>query len=138
MIREVSEKDIKRINELGLLVTPNFLTTYNVLDYFNNSNYIMLTDDEVNSFLLVYKNIDTFELEMIVVGENYRNKGLATNLFNHFLKKYVTIGDVIFLEVSVLNKNAINFYKKNNFEIINTRKKYYDGVDAYVMKKVIE
>ena len=138
MIREVREKDIKRINELGLLVTPNFLTTYKIKDYINNDKFILLTDEGVNSFLLLFKNIDSFELEIIVVDEKYRKIGLATKLFNYFLEKYVTIGDVIFLEVSIQNEKAINFYKKNSFEIINTRKKYYNGIDAYVMKKVIE
>ena len=30
--------------------------------------------------------------------------------------------------------NKIKMYKKNNFEVINIRKKYYENDDAYVMQ----
>lgn len=137
MIRKALEKDINKINKLGLDINPNFLTTYNLKDYINNDNYIVLVDDFVDSFLIVSKNVDSFELEMIVVDENYRKLGYGSNLIDYFLRNYVKIGDAIFLEVATTNIAAINFYQKYYFEIINTRKNYYNGTDAYVMKKVI-
>ena len=42
------------------------------------------------------------------------------------------------LEVNTENIAAINLYKKFNFEIINTRKKYYEGKDAYIMERRIK
>ncbi len=137
MIRKALEKDIKRINELGLSYNPSFSKTYNLKDYLNNDNYIILVDENVNSFLIIYKNIDCFELEYIVVDQNNRKKGLASNLLNYFLKKYGTIKTASFLEVSVLNEIAISFYKKYGFEIVGKREKYYNGIDAYIMKKAI-
>lgn len=139
MIRKALKKDIDRINELGLLVSPNFLQTYKINEYLDNDKYIVLVNEEeiVNAFLLIYTNVDSFELEMIVVDPKRRKKGIASSLLKHFLDNYGTIRKVIFLEVSINNDEAIRLYKKNNFEIISTRPKYYNGIDAYVMKKEI-
>jgi ribosomal protein S18 acetylase RimI-like enzyme len=39
------------------------------------------------------------------------------------------------LQVSVSNLAAINFYKKNNFVLVETISQYYpDGGDAYLMR----
>lgn len=140
MIRKAQINDIDLINELGIQVNSNFLNTYNILKYLNDSNYIILVNKEckINAFMILYKNIDYYELELIVVDKDFRNKKIATKLFNYFETNYLKTGDIILLEVAINNENAIKLYKKFNFETINIRKKYYDGIDAYVMKKVIE
>ena len=88
-------------------------------------------------FLIVYKNIDYYELEIIVIAKQERNKGIGTNLLKYFENVYCKTNDVILLEVSCENENAIKLYKKFNYKTINIRKKYYNGIDAYIMKKVI-
>ena len=139
MIRFGTINDINDINRLGIIFENNFLKTYNIKDYLDNSNYIILIneDDIINGLLIVYKNIDYFELEAIVVDPEYRNKGIGNNLINYFIDKYITKEDII-LEVAVNNEKAINLYKKNGFEVINIRKKYYKDIDAYVMKRVVK
>ena len=139
MIRIGTIEDIEDINRLGIIFESNFLKTYNVKEYLNNPNYIILlnVDDIVNGLLIVYKNIDYYELEAIVVDPEYRNKGIGNNLMNYFINNYVTNEDII-LEVAVNNEKAINLYKKNGFEIINIRKKYYKDCDAFVMKRVVK
>lgn len=139
MIRKAVINDIEHINKLGIIFNENFLATYNVKDYLENENYIIVVneDEYVNAFIIMYKNIDYFELEAIVVDPSAREKGIATNLLNFFIREYSRNEDIILLEVAVNNTAAISLYKKFNFEIINTRKKYYKNVDAYVMKKVI-
>ena len=87
--------------------------------------------------MIVYKNIDYYELETIVVNPQYRNKKIATKLLEYFINYCTKKEDIILLEVAVNNDNAIRLYEKFNFEIINNRRKYYGNVDAYVMKKVI-
>lgn len=139
MIRKAVINDIEHINKLGIIFNENFLATYNVKDYLENENYIVVVneDEYVNAFIIMYKNIDYFELEAIVVDPSARERGIATNLLNFFIREYSENEDIILLEVAVNNTAAISLYKKFNFEIINTRKKYYKNVDAYVMKKVI-
>lgn len=82
-----------------------------------------------------------YEILLIYVRNNFRNKGLGTKLIkkleenNNCLKK-------IYLEVSVNNIQGISFYKKMNFKKIYTRKNYFlvksKRVDAFVMSKNIK
>lgn len=139
MIRFANKTDVESINKLGLLVNDNFIKTYRIDDYLDNSNYIILIneDDIVNGILIAYKNIDYYELEVIVVDSNYRNKGIAKKMLSKLLNDYVKDNEIL-LEVAVTNNAAINLYLNSGFEVINTRKKYYNGIDAYVMKRVVK
>ena len=138
MIRVGKLEDLEKINMLGMNLIPNFITTYNTKEYLTNDKYIILVnvDNNINAFLIVLKNIDTYELEVIYVAEKNRKKGIATKLLNYFEDNYLNKNDVVLLEVAVNNEKAINLYKKFDFNIINTRPKYYKDNDAYIMKKV--
>lgn len=141
MITEAKKEDIIFIKELGLEDFENFDKTYNIEEYIKNDNYVILVhkdSNKINGFMIVYKNIDYYELEMIIVSSNCRREGIGTQLLNYFIKVYCQKDSSILLEVSVENNRAINLYKKFNFKTINIRKKYYGNIDAYVMKKVIK
>ena len=141
MIRECLEKDIKDINRLGFLLYENFTNIYHIKEYLENKKYIILVSEnknQINGFLLVYQNIDYYELLIIIVDNNWQGQGIATNLLEFFEKNYLKNGDSILLEVAINNEKAINLYKKFAYKVISTRKKYYNNIDAYVMKKVIE
>lgn len=141
MISKASLEDKENIVKLGKTFIDNFPNTYNIEEYLNNNNYIILINKEnklLKGFLIIYKNIDCYELELIIVDKEYRKQGVATSLLEHFFNTYCTSNDIVFLEVSCENETAINLYTKFNFITINKRKKYYGNIDAYVMKKVIE
>ena len=141
MIRNARIEDLKAINDLGNLVSNTFSKSYNVASYLENNKYIILVyleENIVKGFILVYKNIDYYELEMIVVDINSRSRGIGTKLLKYFEDNYLQKDDVIFLEVAVNNENALKLYQKFGYEIINIRKKYYQGIDANIMKKVIK
>ena len=77
------------------------------------------------------------ELEILnfVVDENFQRTGIGTLLFNELLNRYPNTKSVV-LEVREQNEKGINFYKKNNFNVISKRKHYYkNGDDALVMMK---
>lgn len=79
------------------------------------------------------------ELEILnfVVDENFQRTGIGTLLFNELLNRYPDTKSVV-LEVREQNEKGINFYKKNNFNVISKRKHYYkNGDDALVMMKEI-
>lgn len=140
MIRLAVKNDIDKINNLGLQVTDNFNITYNIDNYLNDSNYIILVNDDsiINGMLIVYKNIDYFEILMYVVDKSFRNKGIGTSILNYFFANFCKKDDIILLEVSEINSEAIKIYEKFNFKTINVRKNYYHNSDALIMKKVIE
>lgn len=139
MIVKVSKNDVPNINKLGKLIYENFEKTYIIENYLLNDNYNILAskNEEIEGFVIFYKNIDYYELQLIVIKEDKRNKGIASSLIDFFIKKYCKTGDEILLEVSKENKLALKLYEKFGFTTISIRKKYYGNVDAYVMKKVI-
>jgi len=141
MIRNALKEDLEKINELGLQFHSNFKHTYNIESYLRNENYVILVNENsyhnITAFMIVYKNIDYYELEAIIVERSSRKMGIANNLMNYFFNNITKENDTLLLEVAVDNHAAINLYKKFNFKIINIRKKYYNNIDAYVMKKVI-
>ena len=79
------------------------------------------------------------ELEILnfVVDGNFQRTGIGTLLFNELLNRYPDAKTVV-LEVREQNEKGINFYKKNNFNVISKRKHYYkNGDDALAMMKEI-
>lgn len=79
------------------------------------------------------------ELEILnfVVDGLHQRRGIGTLLFNELLNRYPDAKSVV-LEVREQNEKGINFYKKNNFNVISKRKHYYkNGDDALVMMKEI-
>ena len=91
-----------------------------------------------NGFIVWRTVADESEIITIGVHPAARGAGIATamlGLMEHEIKK----ADVknIFLEVSAENAPAIALYKKCGFIQNGRRPKYYDGVDAVLMKKGI-
>ena len=75
---------------------------------------------------------------------SYRRLGIGTLMVEHvldYVKTKDTNFDNIFLHVQVNNQDAIEFYKKFGFEIVETRKNYYKRIeppDAYVLSKSLK
>ena len=139
MIRVSNNKDLEFSNSLGCLFNKNFVKVYDIKKYIENNNYIILVNEDknINGLLIAYNNVDYLEIEGIAVAENMRNKGIANSLLNFLINNYANNKKEILLEVAVDNVYAIKLYEKNNFKIINVRKKYYNGKDAYVMRRVV-
>ena len=93
-------------------------------------NYVYLENNEpigLISYSLIY---DRIELEYIWTSFEHRKKGIASKLMDKMLEENI---NNITLEVRTTNEGAINLYKKYNFKVVSTRKKYYGNEDAYLM-----
>lgn len=66
------------------------------------------------------RKIESAEMENILVLKKYRNKGIGRKLIEAFInwsrKKKLKR---IYVSVYCKNKNAISFYKKNNFKMLD-------------------
>ena len=80
----------------------------------------------VYSKVIVYKQDN--DIKGILVLEEYRKKGIGTELL-----KYFNNNQNISLEVRKSNIVAIEFYKKNGFRVVAKREKYYNDEDALLM-----
>ena len=89
-----------------------------------------------NGFIVYRVVCDEAEIITIGVNPDARRTGIANAMLG------IVFGDLkkrgvkhIFLEVAVDNKPAIALYEQNGFVRVGVRPKYYDGVDAIMMKK---
>jgi len=115
----------------------------NQFDKSTNLSYGFFYNDLMVSFIFgdlinIEKNAE-YEIHLIYVVKNFRNKGLGPKLIKkieencHYLRK-------IYLEVSEINLKGISFYQKMGFKKIYTRKSYYSyqnkKADAFLMAKL--
>lgn len=139
MIRKINKQDIDVVNELGKKYDDKFSNHYNLIDYIDDpvyENYVFEDSNIIKGFILATRMYETVEILLVYVDEPYRKFGIATALINN-LSTLSGVTNVL-LEVSKENLPAYYLYKKLGFDEVSIRKGYYSGVDAYVMKKVIE
>ena len=130
MIRDFNFKDLKEVN--NLLKEFNYAVDKNSLN--NEFLKIILYENNGIKGVLVYNLIyDRIEIDYIIVHKNYRNKGIATSLLN-YIEKDNSIKNIT-LEVRESNTIAINFYLKNGFKKVSTRKNYYKEENGILMMK---
>ena len=110
-------------------------------DFENRSNYVICyTNDDESMGYLAFLDLGT-ECEILRIGirKRFRNQGNGKALLE-FLFDYCIDNkkEKIFLEVSSLNRIAINLYKQEGFNLINTRRNYYgQGDDALNYVKLL-
>jgi ribosomal-protein-alanine N-acetyltransferase len=132
MIRAINSEDKKIIIEI---IKNEFSTNYTTDSPFTHW-LIYEIDNQIIGFINYDIMYDTSEIEYIYVDKKYRNNKIGYYL----LKKAIEEIDFhnikkITLEVKTTNKVAIQFYKKNGFEQVAIRKKYYGNIDAILMMK---
>lgn len=91
-----------------------------------------------NSFIVWRQVLDEAEIITVGVHPQARSGGIGTALLtimeNEVRKKN---GKKIFLEVAENNLPARSLYEKNGYVKVGLRPKYYDGIDAIMMEKVL-
>ena len=84
------------------------------------------------------EKISEYEILLLYVCKDFRNKGLGTELLNKIEKNNTRLKK-IYLEVSKNNSEGISFYKKMKFIGMHTRKNYFfiknKHIDALAMVK---
>ncbi len=89
-----------------------------------------------NGFIVYRQTLDEAEIITIGVAPEARRTGIAAAMLGIVegeLKKNNVKN--IFLEVAENNHPARELYSNNGYKEIGIRPKYYDGVDAIMMKK---
>ncbi len=95
---------------------------------------VYLDNEEVVGFIKYDVIYEKVELIYIFVCKECRNKGIASKLLKSLID-IVSDKENITLEVRTDNDIAIRLYQSSGFEIIATRKNYYDNCDGYLMEK---
>ncbi|MCL2375378.1 MAG: ribosomal protein S18-alanine N-acetyltransferase [Firmicutes bacterium] len=141
MIRLVKKKDAVAIFDLVQSFrgdTPwNEAMVKEVIDSSEVVAVVYEEDNSVVAFACLHLIDKEAELDGIATQENFRKKGIATQLVQYLLEAAKkSCAEVVFLEVGTDNIAAINLYKKFGFTIVRTRKNYYGkGKNAFVLIK---
>lgn len=94
-----------------------------------NSTWIAAYDSDILvGYACATSVCDESEINRIAVKKEYRSKGIGNSLLKKLISKLSQrCGRKIFLEVRESNKNAISLYRKNEFDTVGVRKKYYSA-----------
>lgn len=139
--RKASVKDIDSLYEIEAKHFSHPWTKEQFLYEISENEFstILVAEDEdkIVGFLVYWILFDNAQICNICVRDEYRKKGIASDLFDIAETAFQMHGCFsITLEVRVSNEPAINLYKKRGFSTVCVKKGYYkDGEDAYYMMK---
>ncbi len=140
-LRKMNIKDVEFVYQLEKQVFGQSLEKKMLYDevLYNDLAYyvIALYDDKRAGYMGVWLTEPNAEIINIALLPEMMGKGIGKALMNHVLsycqKKLI---EKITLEVRVSNHTAIAFYQRHGFNVVSTRKQYYqDHEDAYLMVK---
>lgn len=91
-----------------------------ILVEFNNFKMIKVNDTIIGTVGVIDYE-DGKMIDEIFILEEYRNKGIGTDIINNILIKY----NKVYLWVYIDNVRAVNLYKRLGFEVIEETDKRY-------------
>ena len=109
--KDLSNEEIDKINKYIINGIPRLINDY--------SNIIV--DNKIVGCLLLINKDDGKLLDEIYLEEEYRNKGIGTEIINDILNN----NDVVYLWVYKENEKAISLYKKLGFNVIEETESRY-------------
>lgn len=100
--------------------------------------FVAVFEDIITGYAGIYYTCGEGNITNVAVGKQWRTKGVATMLLEHIFQNAARRRcDKIFLEVRISNLKAVSLYKKMGFEVLGTRKNFYEKPveDALILCK---
>ena len=124
-IKPVKKDDLLKLIEIEKDIFDYSTSIEDFINYINEDTIKIwkVLDQIVVGFIVFYRVKDEIEIIKIGIMKSCQRKNYGSLIINKMKK----LNDIrkIFLEVSVKNTQAINFYLKNGFKKIGIRKAYY-------------
>ena len=121
------EKDLK-------LPVTNFKLFSNLIELDKIFVMKVIPSNQLIGFVELQGDLEETEIITLGIKKNFQNQGYGKQLINFIINKNYKN---IFLEVSLSNLKALNFYKSLGFKKISIRKNYYRSVknqnDAFIL-----
>lgn len=152
-MRQFTPADLETVIGINRVCLPENYAPYFFLDTFNTLpetfivaesqrcvvGYIMCRIDHGFSDLRKLRFAKKGHIISVAVLPDYRKQGIGQSLAEQAISALSVLHvDECYLEVRMSNYDAINLYRKMNFQITRTIPRYYfDGSDAYVMTKAL-
>lgn len=93
--------------------------------------WLAYSRDVLIGYVVVAHGGGDAELLNIVVAQGYQRKGIGCCLLQHAVNCVKEHADMLFLEVRVSNRKAIELYAKEGFFEVGQRKNYYPTANGY-------
>ena len=126
-IKPVKKDDLSKLIEIMKDIFDYSLSLEEFENYFNEDKVKVwkISVQKIIGFVIFYHVKDEIEIIQIGITKLCQRKNYGSLILNKIKK----LNDIkkIFIEVSVDNTQAINFYLKNGFKRIGLRKDYYRG-----------
>lgn len=139
-IKKATSSDSQAIHEVNKECLPLYYQPSEINYMINAKDHLVLIiknnkHNKIGGFMLANYQDDRCHILSFGVSETYRKQGFGTLLINN-MKEYIgNRAKMISLYVHVENEKAINFYKKNLFEINKTIENYYGKkVEGYTLQ----
>ena len=116
--------DYKTLIQIEKSIFKDSMSKNELKSFEEQASHIIWKIEEIKiiGFVHFFHVKDEIEIIKICIIKSHRRKNYGSILVNEIKKLKIK---KIFLEVSVQNVNAINFYLKNGFQRIGVRKGYY-------------
>lgn len=114
------------------------------IDELNNGELCKLFVERENNEIISYGSIwlmfENADIVNIAVKPEYQRQGYGQRMLDRLIEEAKNNNcEFVHLEVRCCNDSALNLYRKNGFQIVRTREKYYsNGDDAYDMIRNVE
>lgn len=130
-IWEMTGLDVENIKDNYSSFTSSWnLQTFEE-DVKNSKYFVAKQNSEIVGFIGIRTIFDDVDIMNIVVREDKRGIGIASNLLSYVIRK--NENKKINLEVNEHNINAIKLYQKFGFKVEGMRKKYYNNTEDAIL-----
>ena len=134
-------KDLNKIYDLEL-ESYDFPWTKEILRdciLYKYDSFVVFFNENLVGYVIAKITYPETHILNLTVKKNFRKKGIGKSLIELIISEArLRSSENILLEVRVGNFEAQSLYEKLNFQIIGTRKNYYESEngreDAYVLK----
>ena len=141
MIRMATELDLQ---ELMQIENECFSRPYSSESFLQDLRgdkvkaFVKILNEKIVGFISLYIFLDEANLQQIAVLEDFRRKGIASELIEYSVE-YLKQNKVkkFYLEVNETNFVAIKTYEKFGFKQVVTRKNYYGNQSAVVYELML-
>ena len=142
MIRKMIETDLSQVVDLENICFPKGGWTlaqfhYELLENPFSNLLVFEENQAIIGYIDWWITYEQAQLANIAVHPVSWKQGIGQQLLNEALQNAIEEEcENMTLEVRISNERAIQFYEKNGFISVDTRKNYYDdGENAYLMIK---
>ena len=123
------KSDYKTLIQIEKSIFKHPISVNELKSFEMNESHVIWKIEKIKiiGFVCFFHVRDEIEIIKICIIKSHQRKNYGSILINEIKKLNIK---KIFLEVSIENVNAINFYLKNGFQKIGVRKGYYTNKNS--------